>query len=67
MRDRLGVGLVKGWPGTALLLGLGLMLASTCTGCVVAGYSSSGGWFMWPGLGVIVVIAVVLMLLRGRR
>ena len=67
MRDRLGVGLAKGWPGTALVLGLGLVLASTSLGCVVAGYSSSGGWFMFPGIGVIMLIVVVLLVLRGRR
>jgi hypothetical protein len=31
------------------------------------GYSSTGGWFMWPGgLGLLLVIVVVLMLLRRR-
>ena len=45
----------------APLLGLG------CTGCLVAGYSSSGGAFIWPGgLGLVVVILIVVLLLRRR-
>lgn len=38
------------------------------TGCIVAGYSSRGGGFIWPGggLGLVVIILVVLYLLRRR-
>ena len=47
---------------TAIACSLGL------TGCLVAGYSSNGGAFVWPGgLGLVVVILVVLFLLRRRR
>ena len=35
--------------------------------CVVAGYSSRGGWFFWPGgLGLVVMIVLVLLLFRRR-
>ena len=49
---------------------LNVLLASVvalgCTGCVVAGYRSGGGFFVWPGLGTLLVIVVVLLLLRRR-
>lgn len=63
----MGIGLAKGWPGTTLVLGIGLTLASTCMGCMMAGYSSSGGMFMFPGIGLIVLVLVVLLVLRRRR
>ena len=35
--------------------------------CVVAGYSSRGGWFIWPGsLLLALVLFIVLWLLRRR-
>lgn len=36
--------------------------------CIVAGYRSGGGWFIWPGgiLGLLLVIAVVFLLTRRR-
>ena len=36
-----------------------LMLAAL-SGCLVAGYSSQGGWWVWPGS-----VVVTLMLLLG--
>jgi len=38
-------------------------------GCVVVGgYSSGGGWFIWPGtIGILVVVAVLVLILRARR
>ena len=38
------------------------------SGCVVAGgYSSGGGWFIWPGtIGILVVVAVLFLLFRRR-
>jgi hypothetical protein len=38
------------------------------SGCVVAGgYSSRGGWFIWPGtIGILVVVAVLFLLFRRR-
>ncbi len=51
-----------------LLLAAALLATSGLTGCLVAGYSSNGGAFIWPGgLGLVVVILVVLFLLRRRR
>lgn len=45
-----------------------LLLALSQSSCIVAGYSSRGGWFVWPGgLGLLVVVAVVLLLLARRR
>lgn len=47
---------------------LSLVAAMGCSGCLVAGYSSSGGGFIWPGgLGLLVVILVVVFLLRRGR
>jgi hypothetical protein len=49
----------------ASLLLLSMQLASSS--CVGVGYSSRGGWFIWPGgLGLLVVILVVFLLLRRR-
>jgi hypothetical protein len=44
------------------------LLLLLSSGCVVAGgYSSDGGWFIWPGtLGILVVAAVLFLLLRRR-
>ena len=47
-----------------------LCLALTQPSCVVVGgYSSEGGWFIWPGsLGLLLIVAIVFLLLRrGRR
>lgn len=47
-----------------------LGLALTQPSCVVVGgYSSEGGWFIWPGsLGLILLIVILLLLWRrGRR
>ena len=39
-----------------------LLLAST--GCVVVGgYSSDRGWYIWPGLIVLILIGLLLFLL----
>ncbi len=40
----------------------------TQTGClVIAGYSSRGGWFLWPGgLGGLLLILLVLFVLLRR-
>ena len=47
-----------------------LVLSSTgmmSTSCVAVGYSSRGGWFIWPGgLGLLLVIIIVVMFLRRR-
>jgi hypothetical protein len=45
----------------ALLATLGL------SGCLVAGYSSGRGWFVWPGsLGILVIVLVIVLLMRRR-
>jgi hypothetical protein len=49
-----------------LALALNLLLLSSS--CVVVGYSSSGGSFIWPGglmLGLI-LLSVILWLVRSR-
>jgi hypothetical protein len=48
-----------------------LFAASVATlglsGCLVAGYSSGGGWFVWPGsLGLLVIVLVIVFLARRR-
>jgi hypothetical protein len=44
------------------------LLLLLSSGCVLAGgYSSDGGWFIWPGtLGILIVAAVLFLLLRRR-
>jgi protein-S-isoprenylcysteine O-methyltransferase Ste14 len=45
-------------------------LAVTQSACVmVGGYSSDGGWWIWPGslISLLVVVVVVFLLLRRRR
>ena len=38
------------------------------SGCVAVGYTSGGGWFVWPGgLGLLLVVVLLVFLLRGRR
>lgn len=45
-----------------------LLLALTQTGCLVAGYSSRGGGFIWPGgLGLVILVLLLIFFLRGRR
>jgi hypothetical protein len=37
------------------------------SGCLVAGYSSGGGWFVWPGsLGLLVIVVVIVFFMRRR-
>jgi hypothetical protein len=43
-------------------------LLLVCNGCiVVGGYSSEGGWFIWPGTIVLLLVGLVLFLLFRRR
>ena len=48
----------------------GVLVLSTCnllSGCIVAGVSSTGGGFIWPGgLGLLIIVLVVLFLMRRR-
>ncbi len=50
------------------LLGpIALFLALSQSACIVAGYSTTGGWFLWPGgLGLIAVVLLLLLMRRGR-
>jgi len=42
-----------------------LLLSSGCVGA--GGYSSGGGWFIWPGtIGILVLVAVLFLLFRRR-
>lgn len=44
-----------------------LLLCSTAlTGCLVAGATSTGHFFIFPGIGLIVLILVVLFVVRRR-
>jgi hypothetical protein len=42
-------------------------LCMSLTGCLVAGYSSGSGWFIWPGSIVLTLAALVLFFLMRRR
>ena len=49
-----------------VLLLLPLML--TQPSCVVAGYSSRGGLFFWPGgIGLLLVALILFLVFRSRR
>jgi hypothetical protein len=49
-------------------VGIITLLLLFSSGCIVAGgYSSGGGWFIWPGTLGILLVAVVLFLLFRRR
>jgi len=49
-------------------VGIITLLLLCSSGCIVAGgYSSGGGWFIWPGTLGILLVAVVLFLLFRRR
>jgi hypothetical protein len=43
----------------------GMLLCAPLTGCLVAGYTSEGGWWVWPGsLAITLVLLLVLLLSR---
>lgn len=46
---------------------MALALALTQTACVVGGYSSEGGFYLWPGSIVVTVVLVLLFLFMRRR
>jgi protein-S-isoprenylcysteine O-methyltransferase Ste14 len=37
------------------------------SGCLVMGYSTQGGWWVWPGSLVVTAIILGLMFLRSRH
>jgi len=49
-----------------MLLLSGLLVAPLLSGCLVAGVTSTGHFFLFPSLGVILVIVVLFALLRRR-
>ncbi len=51
----------------AALLLSGLAAANLLSGCVMVGYSSRGGFFVWPGgVGLVLLLLVLWLLLRPR-
>jgi hypothetical protein len=65
--ERRGDGMLKLLARCVVLLA-GLGSAGALSGCLVAGYSSRGGGFIWPGgLGGLVLLALLFFFLRGRR
>lgn len=54
---------------TAAVATLTLLATLPLTGCLmVGGYSSRGGWFLWPGsFGFLIIILLLFFFLRGRR
>jgi uncharacterized membrane protein YfcA len=59
--------------GQHLAWRLAIPLTGSCmvlslSGCLVAGYSSRGGAFVWPGgFGFLILLAILFFFLRGRR
>lgn len=52
---------------TAALLLTGFAATTLLSGCVVAGYSSRSGFFVWPGgVGLLLLLLVLWLLLRSR-
>lgn len=50
-----------------VVMAAGMTSAGLLTGCFAVGYTSGGGWFVWPGgLGLVLLIALVLLVLRRR-
>ena len=50
-----------------MLVALTGTLCIALSGCLAVGYSSGGGWFIWPGgLGLLVIVLLVLFLMRRR-
>jgi uncharacterized membrane protein (DUF485 family) len=43
-----------------------LAFTSTLTGCLVAGYSTGSGWYVWPGSIVITAILALIYFLTRR-
>lgn len=41
------------------------ILLLTQTSCIAVGYSSPGGWFIWPGgLGLVIIIVILYFVFR---
>ena len=46
---------------------LALALALSQTACVVGGYSSEGGFSLWPGSVLVTIVLVLIFLFLRRR
>lgn len=58
----------KSWFGRASALIVTLFAMGSLSGCVAVGYSTGGGWFVWPGgLGLLFILLLLFFLLRRRR
>ncbi len=58
----------KTLPSSLSIALLSLLTAPALSGCLVAGYRSGGGWFVWPGsFGFLIVLLLLFFFLRGRR
>lgn len=56
------------WSVRMVLAAVGLVALPALSGCVAVGYSSGGGWFVWPGgLGLVLLLLLLFFVLRGRR
>jgi hypothetical protein len=52
--------------GLLIVLGA-LVMTMGLSGCVVVGWSSAGGGFIWPGgLGLVLMVLLVVWLVRRR-
>ena len=59
--------LVRSVTRLICIIAAGVVMGVTLSGCVVAGGSSRGGWFIWPGgFGLLLLILIVLFVLRRR-
>ena len=58
---------MRGLLRIAALAVLSLAFCPLLSGCLVAGYSSGSGFWMWPGSIVVTIILVLLYLLTRRH
>lgn len=42
-----------------------ILLSMFQMGCIAVGYSSGGGWFIWPGLTGLLAVVVLFALLKA--
>jgi hypothetical protein len=60
---RLGL---RRWAGAVLVTGGGAVVCVALSGCLVAGYSSQGGWWVWPGSVVVTLVLLAVWFLTRR-
>jgi hypothetical protein len=47
------------------ILAASFLLCATLSGCLVAGYTSGEGWWVWPGsLGITLILLALYLLSR---